>query len=406
MRLTAAALAVAAACLLAEGLLRVVWDRPASPHVMQLFDGKTYYRPDPEFGQLPRPNVAGVHPGFDAPFTTNSRGLRGRREFVVPKPAGVTRVVVLGDSFAWGYGVADDEIFTAELQRRFPRTEVVNLGVISFDLRGDLAYFEREGTRYEPDVVLVALCQNDIRDHSASPAPRAVDIGHPSSAVTAPKSGPKEEPRPGVVARFRPVKQFLNDHSDLFALTAQAVNASKTLTGAAVSLGLKEDYAGFDMLDDNLHAALIEYPPQVDRAMSGLEEDLLRLKQSVEARGARLIVALIPSLQAVNPDALAASIAYTKYDADEFDMDKPYQRIAAFAREHGIPVCSPLASFQKRFGRGATLYLPRDMHFNPAGHRAFAEAVAPLLEETLSAIRSNAAARAAKSDARLVRIAR
>src|SRR5438445_807297 len=52
-----------------------------------------------------RANYDGVVRG--ARFTTNSRGLRDR-EFAVPKPAGIFRIAVLGDSFTVGSGLVGD----------------------------------------------------------------------------------------------------------------------------------------------------------------------------------------------------------------------------------------------------------------------------------------------------------
>jgi hypothetical protein len=48
--------------------------------------------------------------------THNSQGNRGP-EASFAKPAGVRRVVVLGDSQAWGYGVGDDDTIPAQLGR-------------------------------------------------------------------------------------------------------------------------------------------------------------------------------------------------------------------------------------------------------------------------------------------------
>ena len=48
-------------------------------------------------------------------LTINSKGLRDR-EHEYEKPDGVRRILVLGDSYVWGYGVADDEVFTEVLE--------------------------------------------------------------------------------------------------------------------------------------------------------------------------------------------------------------------------------------------------------------------------------------------------
>ena len=69
---------------------------------------------------------------FGRQLTINSKGLRDR-EYPFDKPGGTKRILVLGDSYVWGYGVADDEIFTVYLEERLagssPPWEVLNSGV-------------------------------------------------------------------------------------------------------------------------------------------------------------------------------------------------------------------------------------------------------------------------------------
>ena len=76
-------------------------------------------------------------PGWSAttngqPLTINSKGLRDR-EYAYERAADVGRILVLGDSYAWGYGVADDEVFTEVLEAKLAaderRWEVINTGV-------------------------------------------------------------------------------------------------------------------------------------------------------------------------------------------------------------------------------------------------------------------------------------
>ena len=367
-------------CLIVEGGLRMVWQRVEQPTVMQGLEGAKYYQKDPELRFLPKPNISGVHAGFNAAFTTNERGLRGAdSHFTVPKPPGIRRVVVLGDSFAWGYGVGDNEIFTEILESRLPDVEVVNLGAISFNLRDEFRYLKREGMRYEPDVVLLAICQNDIREHADPVDERVAKRLEQFTAHSAVAHA-------GVAAGLRPVKEFLRDHSYLYAFAQQTINSNKTLTRAAVRIGLKEEYAGFDKLDVSLHASLVEYPQQVERAMRQYRSDLLQLDAYLRQRNVQLLVVLIPALQSVNPQALDASIAYTVYDREDFDADKPYRLIEQLAVEHGIQVVNPLETVRGCAGRGEELYLPNDMHFNAAGHRVFADAIEPALARMLESV--------------------
>src|SRR5882672_4167968 len=72
-------------------------------------------------------------PGAVAPMgggrvTLDGRGYRGR-ELPLPKPGDRTRVVVLGDSIAFGYGVSDEQAFPHLLAVRDNGLEAGNLGV-------------------------------------------------------------------------------------------------------------------------------------------------------------------------------------------------------------------------------------------------------------------------------------
>jgi len=97
---------------------------------------------------------------FSRRLTINSRGLRDR-ECDLAKPEGVVRVLVLGDSFVWGYGVSDEEVFTERLESKLiangAKVEVLNTGVSGWGTDQQLLFLERDGFDYEPDVVVLAF---------------------------------------------------------------------------------------------------------------------------------------------------------------------------------------------------------------------------------------------------------
>ncbi len=105
---------------------------------------------------------------FDRKLTINSKGLRDT-EHPYAKPEGVKRILVLGDSFAWGYGVADEETFSSVLERLLAeregtRWEVINTGVSGWSTDQQYLFLREEGMRYEPDIVLLAFCSaNDVK---------------------------------------------------------------------------------------------------------------------------------------------------------------------------------------------------------------------------------------------------
>jgi hypothetical protein len=108
-------------------------------------------------------------PGAVAPMgggrvTLNAQGFRGR-DLSLPKGASRSRVVLLGDSIAFGYGVSDEETFAHRLEVEDNGLDVLNLGVEGYGPGQELLLLQRTGLRANPDVVVLAVClRNDFVD--------------------------------------------------------------------------------------------------------------------------------------------------------------------------------------------------------------------------------------------------
>lgn len=86
-------------------------------------------------------------------YAINSSGFRDR-EFPREKPAGVFRILVLGDSHAFGFGVPLDTHFTKLLEGYFTNVEVMNLGVSGYGVDQELLFLRDTGFAYHPDLVV------------------------------------------------------------------------------------------------------------------------------------------------------------------------------------------------------------------------------------------------------------
>lgn len=126
--------------------------------------------------RLDRPWLYGLHPGATARigdpavhYAVNGHGFRDR-ERPWPKPEGRFRIVLLGDSVAFGQGVAAEEDFASLLEARLAAeapdaaVEVLNLGVGGYNPYTEARLLEDVGLRYEPDLVVVQFCINDLND--------------------------------------------------------------------------------------------------------------------------------------------------------------------------------------------------------------------------------------------------
>jgi hypothetical protein len=98
-------------------------------------------------------------------ITINRLGYRGREHSGPPAP-GARRVVMLGDSVAFGTGVADGETFADRLEEA-GGFEVVNLAVDGYGTDQELIRLEEEGLSYQPHDVILNFCvRNDYYDNA------------------------------------------------------------------------------------------------------------------------------------------------------------------------------------------------------------------------------------------------
>ncbi len=125
---------------------------------------------DPHLGWRGRPNLECVlnERLFTIAISQNSRGFRDV-ERSVEKPPGTTRILCCGDSFTWGWGIEQDEIYTTVLEQRYAdagvAVEVLNAGVGGYSTDQLLLYLRDEGFSYSPDFVVYQAAWNDVRDN-------------------------------------------------------------------------------------------------------------------------------------------------------------------------------------------------------------------------------------------------
>jgi GDSL-like Lipase/Acylhydrolase len=146
---------------LVSGELLLRWTRPAflkgtpvqQPHI---FSGA--------YGWTPRPSFRG-HWGNGKPFSINAAGYRGPEPEDGP-PGAATRIVMLGDSIAFGTGVSDGETFADILREKAPGLEIVNLAVSGYGTDQALLRLERQGLDLQPSAVVLHFClANDYVDN-------------------------------------------------------------------------------------------------------------------------------------------------------------------------------------------------------------------------------------------------
>jgi hypothetical protein len=98
--------------------------------------------------------------------TTNSLGFRGR-EFSATKDTNAFRIVFLGDSFTFGEGVKDEDVYpeqlASKLRKRVPRLrfEAYNFGVGGYNTEQSLFLLKHLALQFKPDAVVLGYVLND-----------------------------------------------------------------------------------------------------------------------------------------------------------------------------------------------------------------------------------------------------
>jgi len=103
-----------------------------------------------------------------APLNTNRRGFRDR-ERSTEKPAGTLRIVGIGDSVMFGWGVGDDASYLAQLEGLLDddpsgrRWEVINTAVPGYNGVMEVEALKEKGLALQPDIVILGFCGNDLK---------------------------------------------------------------------------------------------------------------------------------------------------------------------------------------------------------------------------------------------------
>jgi hypothetical protein len=140
-----------------------------------------FWEPDPVLGRRLIPGKDGWWSQEGGEFrvhvSINGAGLRDverQRE----KPAGVRRVLLLGDSFIEAMQVPLEQTIGRQLEQALNamagarRYEVVAVGTSGYGTAAEWLWYQREGRSFNPDIVLLAFYPgNDVRNNSPTLEP-------------------------------------------------------------------------------------------------------------------------------------------------------------------------------------------------------------------------------------------
>jgi lysophospholipase L1-like esterase len=318
----------------------------------QIFDihPQGMYVADPSVGYLMTQGYAGVieRSEYKAPFTVNSLGLRGPP--LRDRQNDTFRILILGDSMAFGFGVLDGEVFSARLEailaERLPERDIqiLNTSVPGFGTADQLAFLRTRGAMLDPDLVVVLFFSiNDVLE-SLYPAAEWAGV-RDGSLINRNAMSASEVPEEdwGGYGDITGAMLWMKDRSHLLYLV------SNSLGYLALRMGLVDDV-------DALWGE--DFPEEAGKIT---KEFLLEIAQEARRLGA---------------DPLFVYTTGQNYVVSErYELPRSGALVAAAAEDAEVPWIDVTPHFRGRSDR-YDLFYALDGHWNGAGHRALAEVLA------------------------------
>jgi lysophospholipase L1-like esterase len=277
-------------CLAMEVALRVVFAR-SMDFSMEMWKYATKLKQpvaDPHLSFVHAPNRSAFLMG--APVSINSHGLRDR-EYSEAKPAGVYRIMMLGDSTTLGWGVRQEDTAAKFLERKlnanpppgYNKVEVLNAGVGNYDTVQEVTYYETRGRAFHPDLVILVFFIND--------------------------------PEPVPVEK----KGLLIDRSYLIAFATNRFDGILRLTGKRPDW--KQYYSS--LYNDD------------QPGFQACKEALRSLAKSTRNDEAKVLVALLPELHKINGDSYPFKAAHQKIKDVLATEQVPVVELIDGLKDHG-----------------------------------------------------------------------
>jgi lysophospholipase L1-like esterase len=332
---------------------------------------------DPRLGRWHRKNFS--HQFQGTAVSINRNGLRGK-DTPYENKNHRKRILVLGDSIAWGYGVNNGETFSDFLESRFSDTDVINMGITGYGTGEEMMLLEYEGLRYHPDmVILVFSVSTDVHDNLRA----QTFLSFPSNIFYL--EGDKLKIKRFKVDAVRRSGMWLRENSYFMNFL---IKAPGKITKKIFKKENPKDYKGeltvnwVEQLNKkNLDSLKIDYSPYqgftyleaykniphndltpTSENYYGVEltkKIILAMKRLVDDNKARLLIVFSPSV-----DQLKKSDYY------------PYplsRELTRFCKEQGIDTVDLLNIFIKRGLIVDDIYVDGDGHFSVNGHREVAD---------------------------------
>jgi len=282
---------------------------------------------------------------FETDIDISSEGFRDY-EHTKDKINGTYRIVGLGDSFTFGFGVPFEETYLRILEKKFNQSspgkqqyEIIKTGIPGYCLLQEFLLFKEEGVNYKPDLVLIGF---DVNDH--------VDSIEPFDTVY----------KGFLIKRDSLKSSFLKEKVYIYKNFQSIYLIFKTFT--IIKNKIFKTKEAKILFDEQLRN---EYK---QKAFLFTSQVLQEMQEYCQKRDIKILLVFIPHKSQVHPDKFKPTMFSHYFNGLDRFLDET-------CRRNKITYLNLLPAFKCSAARGEQLYFNIDGHWNSNGHRLAAELI-------------------------------
>lgn len=326
-------------------------------HFLRIFDPQALiprYIMGADYGiraNIPNAIYYHITPEIDVEMKINSQGLRAERDYALPKPEGLCRVGIFGDSFFMSYEVSFENSFGNQLElllnKNGQNCEVLNFAVSGFGTAESIIQFEKVAKEFDLDYAVLEWHHTDVADNIRSGLFRIENeqiVRHSSTYL------------PGVKTREKLME---------YALYRWMIQNSHLYTAGREKLAV---FAKSVLVDIKTKLGATRLPEQPSDNTAREKADPSRQEFSLD------------SLLIDNFNEIVSETGVTPILLDvpartfNGEIESSYEHLSGRLRSE-IIICSPYSDLVKLNAENTKLYFEQGhKHFTPVGYRTLADA--------------------------------
>ena len=324
-----------------------------------------YYSTDSIVGFKFKPDSVGFQTGreYNVEYSINANGIRDRD--YGPKPKGVYRILLLGDSFAVSHGLSIEHSLSRQIENALEslnsgeygidKFEVINAALGGYSPYNYLQAYDRWVDVFEVDMIIVALSPDDYDSSNAKAKYLIID-----GSIHGKYFGDTKPPESEGFSILK-LRKTLSWNSEMYVLLRNYLYYNDTVGSLKRLLDRRAPPRSNQFLQ--YQAPLAD---QFKKGWGQAFSYLRRLNNKAKQDGVDVVVTRIPLKAEIVPESLKEELLRHGLTKSEVNLKRVDMLVSEFCESEGIPfieISSTMATAQ----REVSTYFEYDGHWNSVG---------------------------------------